>query len=142
MSYCFIIRLCFSYNPAALSIMALSEGCDFSFIQYTLYTCSHVQHLPISVQFCVIYVQRTEQESIIFPLEIQCNSKKKFLLKVAAVDLLAPGVGEICGGSLREERFDALHTTLHKLNMSDSYRWSVNYAILCNIISFIESPLR
>ncbi|CAN0345087.1 unnamed protein product [Lampetra fluviatilis] len=42
---------------------------------------------------------------------------------VAAVDLLTPGVGELCGGSLREERLDVLQERLDSLGLTDSYQW-------------------
>ena len=46
---------------------------------------------------------------------------------MAAVDLLAPGVGEICGGSLREERFDVLQQSLDKTSFNQTLSWSVFY---------------
>ena len=43
---------------------------------------------------------------------------------VAAADLLAPGIGEIIGGSQREEDYDKLVARMKKLNMDiDSYNW-------------------
>ena len=43
---------------------------------------------------------------------------------VAAADLLAPGIGEIIGGSQREEDYDKLVTRMKELNMDiDSYNW-------------------
>ena len=43
---------------------------------------------------------------------------------VAAVDLLVPGVGEIIGGSQREERYDVLVSRMEELGMnSDSMDW-------------------
>lgn len=43
---------------------------------------------------------------------------------VAAADLLAPGIGEIIGGSQREERLDVLRNRMAELNMDESgYEW-------------------
>ena len=43
---------------------------------------------------------------------------------VAAADLLAPGIGEIIGGSQREEDYDKLVSRMKELNMDiDSYNW-------------------
>ena len=43
---------------------------------------------------------------------------------VAAADLLAPGIGEIIGGSQREERLDVLRTRMKELDMDESgYEW-------------------
>ncbi len=56
---------------------------------------------------------------------------------VAATDLLAPGIGEIIGGSQREENYDKLVARMKELNMNlDEYWWyldlrkygSVNHA--------------
>ncbi|XP_075956927.1 asparaginyl-tRNA synthetase isoform X1 [Anarhichas minor] len=41
----------------------------------------------------------------------------------AAVDLLVPGVGELCGGSLREERLDLLRARLEEAGLGDTYSW-------------------
>ncbi len=43
---------------------------------------------------------------------------------VAAADLLAPGIGEIIGGSQREERLDVLEARMKELNLSqEDYKW-------------------
>nr|XP_034971870.1 probable asparagine--tRNA ligase, mitochondrial [Zootoca vivipara] len=45
---------------------------------------------------------------------------------VAAVDLLVPGVGELCGGSLREDRPDFLQSRLQRLGLEDTYQWYID----------------
>ena len=46
---------------------------------------------------------------------------------VAAMDLLVPGVGEIIGGSQREERLDVLVARMQELNLSEEdYWWYLN----------------
>ena len=43
---------------------------------------------------------------------------------VAAMDLLAPGIGEIIGGSQREERWDALSARMDELGLEkEQYQW-------------------
>ena len=46
---------------------------------------------------------------------------------VAAVDLLVPGIGELIGGSQREERLDKLLDRIHELNLKEEdYSWYVH----------------
>jgi asparaginyl-tRNA synthetase len=42
---------------------------------------------------------------------------------VAAMDVLAPGIGEIIGGSQREERLEALDRRLSELNLDAGHYW-------------------
>ena len=46
---------------------------------------------------------------------------------VAAMDMLVPGVGEIIGGSQREERLDVLLDRMKELNMKEEdYYWYID----------------
>ena len=46
---------------------------------------------------------------------------------VAAMDLLVPGVGEIIGGSQREERLDVLSARMAELGLAEEdYWWYLN----------------
>ncbi len=43
---------------------------------------------------------------------------------VAAMDVLVPGIGELIGGSQREERYDVLVKRIHEMGMhEDDYQW-------------------
>ena len=42
---------------------------------------------------------------------------------VAATDLLVPGIGELCGGSQREERYDVLKERIEELGMNPEDYW-------------------
>ena len=47
---------------------------------------------------------------------------------VAAMDVLAPGIGEIIGGSQREERLDVLEARMDKLGLSkEAYSWYLDF---------------
>ena len=43
--------------------------------------------------------------------------------QVSCVDLLVPDVGELCGGSLRENRYDLLESRLKQLDLDQSLSW-------------------
>lgn len=43
--------------------------------------------------------------------------------QVSCVDLLVPHVGELCGGSLRENRYAVLEKRLKELNLEQSLDW-------------------
>lgn len=46
---------------------------------------------------------------------------------VAAVDMLVPGIGELCGGSQREERLDKLTSRIHELGLKEEdYSWYID----------------
>ncbi len=42
---------------------------------------------------------------------------------VAACDLLVPGIGEIIGGSQREDNFEKLSSRIKELNLSEKDYW-------------------
>ncbi|HBE66707.1 MAG TPA: asparagine--tRNA ligase [Planctomycetaceae bacterium] len=54
------------------------------------------------------------------PFYMRCNDDGK---TVAAMDVLVPGVGEIVGGSQREERLDVLLERMKELGLSEEEYW-------------------
>ncbi|XP_052793687.1 probable asparagine--tRNA ligase, mitochondrial isoform X2 [Mya arenaria] len=85
-------------------------GCDLS-KEHEKFLVKHCGNVPVFV---------TD-----FPTEIKpfyCRQNEDHAT-VGAVDLLVPGVGELCGGSLREERHDILRPSLDNLGLTQPYHW-------------------
>ena len=83
-------------------------GCDLQ-TEHERYLCEEVYNSPVFV---------TDYPAAIKSFYMRLNDDGK---TVAAADLLVPGVGEIIGGSQREERYDVLRKKIEDLHMDMRY---------------------
>ena len=88
----------------------ISWGMDLQ-SEHERYLCEQVVNGPLFL---------TDYPKDIKAFYMRLNKDKK---TVAAVDLLVPGVGEIVGGSEREERYDFLKKRMAELGVLDSLEW-------------------
>jgi asparaginyl-tRNA synthetase len=80
--------------------------------EHERYLCEEVFANPVFV---------TDYPKGIKPFYMRLNDDNH---TVAATDLLLPGIGEIIGGSQREERYDFLVSRMKELNLNlDEYSW-------------------
>ena len=98
-------------NSGAEFQYPVSWGCDLQ-TEHERYLTEQVYKRPVFV---------TDYPKEIKAFYMRENEDKK---TVAAMDLLVPGVGEIIGGSQREERLEVLERRLDELNMDkEPYGW-------------------
>ncbi|KAM8975058.1 asparaginyl-tRNA synthetase [Pelodytes ibericus] len=94
----------FQYNP--------QWGCDLQ-TEHEKYLVKHCGNVPLFV--------------INYPFDLKPfytrDNKDGARHTVSAVDLLVPGIGELFGGSLREERLDILESRLDRLGLKETYQW-------------------
>ena len=89
-------------------------GCDLQ--------TEHERSLTEQVFGCPIFVTDYPKEIKSFYMRLNDDGKT-----VAAMDLLVPGVGEIIGGSQREERVDVLLSRMQECGLKEEdYWWYVN----------------
>nr|XP_020470456.1 probable asparagine--tRNA ligase, mitochondrial [Monopterus albus] len=87
-------------------------GCDLQ-TEHEKYLVKHCGNIPVFV---------TDYPYDLKPFYARDNQDSPEHT-AAAVDLLVPGVGELCGGSLREERLDLLRARLKEAGLEDTYSW-------------------
>ncbi|XP_008291261.1 asparaginyl-tRNA synthetase [Stegastes partitus] len=87
-------------------------GCDLK-TEHEKYLVKHCGNIPVFV---------TDYPYDLKPFYARDNQDHPERT-AAAVDLLVPGVGELCGGSLREERLDLLRARLEEAGLEDTYSW-------------------
>uniref|UniRef100_A0A3Q3EUE2 asparagine--tRNA ligase n=1 Tax=Kryptolebias marmoratus TaxID=37003 RepID=A0A3Q3EUE2_KRYMA len=110
-----LLSLRVTYSEAIDILNRSSEnfwGCDLM-TEHEKYVVKHCGNLPVFV---------TEYPYDLKPFYARDNQDHP-KHTVAAVDLLVPGVGELCGGSLREERLDLLQDRLQDAGLADTYSW-------------------
>ncbi|MBQ3927695.1 MAG: asparagine--tRNA ligase, partial [Clostridia bacterium] len=82
----------------------------------------HERYLTEQIFKCPIFVTDYPKEIKSFYMRVNDDGKT-----VAAMDLLVPGVGEIIGGSQREERLDVLLARMAECHLTEEdYWWYVN----------------
>ena len=85
-------------------------GCDLQ-TEHERYLAEQIFKMPV-------FVSDYPKEIKAFYMRLNDDGKT-----VAAVDLLVPGIGEIIGGSQREERLDLLTQRLHELGLKEEDYW-------------------
>ena len=86
-------------------------GCDLQ--------TEHERYLTEQIFKCPVFVTDYPKEIKAFYMRLNDDGKT-----VAAMDMLVPGVGEIIGGSQREERFEVLTERMEQLGLKqEDYSW-------------------
>ena len=78
----------------------------------------HERYLTEKIFGKPVFVTNYPKEIKAFYMRLNDDGKT-----VAAVDLLVPGIGEIIGGSQREERLDVLLNRIHELGLNEEDYW-------------------
>ena len=100
------------------------SGADFKYpVEWGIdLQTEHERYLTEQVFKCPIFVTDYPKEIKSFYMRLNDDNKT-----VAAMDLLVPGVGEIIGGSQREERIDVLTARMAELDLrEEDYWWYLN----------------
>ena len=74
----------------------------------------------LAEEYCKKPVFLTDYPKTIKPFYMRVNDDDK---TVAAVDLLVPGIGELIGGSQREERLDVLENRMEEMALPKEHYW-------------------
>ena len=112
----------FSYTDAIKKLEeALKNGAKFEFKPY--WGCDiateHERYLTEKIFGCPVMVYNYPKEIKSFYMKQNDDGKT-----VKAVDVLVPGIGELIGGSEREENYDKLLSACKERNMDMSaYQW-------------------
>ena len=96
------------------------SGADFKYpVEWGIdLQTEHERYLTEQVFKCPVFVIDYPKEIKAFYMRLNDDGKT-----VAAMDLLVPGVGEIIGGSQREERIDVLTARMAECGLSEEDYW-------------------
>jgi asparaginyl-tRNA synthetase len=108
-----------SYTDAIDELTRASKDFEFPVRWGMDLQTEHERHLTEEVFKKPVFVINYPKDIKAFYMRLNDDNKT-----VAAMDLLVPGIGEIIGGSQREERLDALKTRIDEFGLKeDSYWW-------------------
>ncbi len=108
-----------TYTEAVDILLKAGRKFEFPVEWGTDLQSEHERYLTEVVFKCPLIV--TDYPAAIKPFYMRINNDGK---TVAAMDILVPGIGEIVGGSQREERFDVLKSRMLEAQIDiDEYDW-------------------
>jgi asparaginyl-tRNA synthetase len=108
-----------TYTEAVATLLKAGKKFEFPMEWGTDLQSEHERYLTEMVFKCPLIV--TDYPASIKPFYMRMNDDGK---TVAAMDILVPGIGEIVGGSQREERFDVLKSRMLEAQIDiDEYDW-------------------
>lgn len=108
-----------TYTEAIQLLEKNNDNFDFPVKWGTDLQTEHERYLTETVFKKPVFVTDYPKEIKAFYMRLNDDGKT-----VAAMDLLVPGIGEIIGGSQREERYDLLVRRIKEMGMKeDDYSW-------------------
>ncbi len=109
---------CVSYTEAVELLMKNNGNFEYKVEWGTDLQTEHEKYLTEQVFGKPVFVTDYPKEIKAFYMRLNDDGKT-----VAAVDLLVPGIGEIIGGSQREERMDILKQRMADFNLNEENYW-------------------
>ncbi|WP_163339119.1 asparagine--tRNA ligase [Desulfopila sp. IMCC35008] len=108
-----------TYTEAVENLLAAKQKFEFPVEWGIDLQSEHERYLSEELYKCPLIV--TDYPASIKPFYMRVNEDGK---TVAAMDILVPGIGEIVGGSQREERYDILKERMVAAGIEiDEYEW-------------------
>ena len=108
-----------SYTDAVKELEKVNDRFQFKAYWGCDLQTEHERYLTEELCKCPVFVTDYPKEIKAFYMRQNDDGKT-----VGAVDLLVPGIGEIIGGSQREERLDLLKTRINELGLNEEdYSW-------------------
>lgn len=111
-----------SYTDAIAVLMKNNDKFDYKVEWGSDIQTEHEKYLTEVVYKKPVFVYDYPKEIKAFYMRLNDDNKT-----VRATDLLVPGIGELCGASEREERYDVLLNRIHELGLKEEdYWWFLN----------------
>ena len=107
-----------SYTEAVKILEKNNDKFDFKVYWGCDLQTEHERYLTEQVYKCPVFVTDYPKEIKAFYMRLNDDGKT-----VAAADCLVPGIGELIGGSQREERLDLLEARIQELGMDPKDYW-------------------
>ncbi len=107
-----------SYTDAVKELEKANDKFEFPVSWGTDLQTEHERYLSEKLFGKPVFVTDYPKEIKAFYMKLNPDGKT-----VAACDLLVPGIGEIIGGSQREDDFDKLSNRIHELGLNEKDYW-------------------